>query len=81
MSKVFCPKCGSSENISGATYPLEDERESFEDSLGGFDVVEDEVIIPKGYLEAGPYNGDRFLLETEVKVYDCRKCNCTFAVV
>lgn len=78
MKKVFCPNCGYHHEPQPVKYDLEEEKESFEGYLDGVEMDGDTVIMDSCHVEAGPYNGDRNLMDYEVLLCSCPICNNTF---
>jgi hypothetical protein len=65
---------------------VENEFESFQEQLEDDDFQkegegEDMVLtLPGCFIEAGPYNGSRYLVEQNLKLQECPSCNKTFAM-
>jgi len=83
MSQIFCPSCGTKHNTEPARYEWDDqdERASFEEGgteLAGFEEVDGVVILKSARLEAGPFNGERNLVDYDVDMYRCPNCGNEF---
>ena len=79
---IYCPKCGHQHEVSPIQYKLENEVESFSTN-GYLTSGEGEntiVTLPAAHIEAGPYNGDRFLMDYDVKACSCPNCKATFYI-
>lgn len=79
---IFCPYCGHKHTAQPLTYRVENEFESFQDNLKEFKTKgegENTVVtIPSAHIEAGPSNGDRYLMDYDVNALQCPHCNKTF---
>lgn len=82
--KVYCPCCGSHEKTRVVLYHVDiEEQAAF--GLKGYSCEPEpgggvRVSLPSADIEAGPWNGDRFLVEYSADHYECRACNKMFAV-
>ena len=82
---IYCPKCGCLHEVSPIQYKLENEVEAFPPCLTkDYQTTgKDEntiVTLPAAHIEAGPYNGDRFLMDYDVKACSCPNCKATFYI-
>lgn len=82
--KVYCPCCGKPHNVRPVAYRVDkDEKEAFDD-LKNYNCKPDGegliVQLPSALVEAGPWNGDRYLAEYTGLHYECTDCNKMFAV-
>lgn len=78
MPEVICSSCGLTHERQPVKYDLGSEKDSFKEELTKFEVIDDECVIPRAYLEAGPYNGERFLIEEKVFFCECPGCGNSF---
>jgi len=69
---VWCPRCGVCHAAEPVRYELEEEAESFE--LDADDVV----TVNKAHIEAGPHNGDRYLMDFDTHLCSCPGCGNVF---
>lgn len=81
---IYCPKCGHQHEPQPIQYKLENEYSSFESNIKGYLVSGEEenttITLPFAHIEAGPYNGDRFLMDYDVKACSCPNCKATFYI-
>ena len=82
--KIWCPHCGLHHVPTPVKYKVENEYETFQEELKEFE-TEDEgentiITLPSAHIEAGPYNGDRFLMDYDVKACSCPSCKATFYI-
>lgn len=74
----FCPN-GHKIFLKPAKYPISQyPLDGFED-LEDFTIDKENISIKTCNVEAGPYNGDNYLVELEMTICDCPICNTTFA--